>query len=117
MPAAQRNGDLNSAGAAVTSSRNVKVNSKSITINGDANSAGGVINSVPQSNVKCNGELLAVNGSKGTGHGIGIHAAGAWKTANGSSTVNAGGLPVNRTGDNDDCLHARVGGSDNVNVG
>ena len=36
MPAAQRNGDLNSAGAAVTSSRNVKVNSKSITINGDA---------------------------------------------------------------------------------
>ena len=92
--------------------------------NGDANSAGGVINSVPQSNVKCNGELLAVDGSKGTGHGIGIHAAGAWKTANGqwdtangSSTVNAGGLPVNRTGDNDDCLHARVGGSDNVNVG
>ena len=51
------------------------------------------------------------------GHGIGIHAAGAWKTANGSSTVNAGGLPVNRTGDNDDCLHARVGGSNNVNVG
>ena len=85
--------------------------------NGDANSAGGVINSVPQSNVKCNGELLAVDGSKGTGHGIGFHAAGAWKTANGSSTVNAGGLPVNRTGDNDDCLHARVGGSDNVNVG
>jgi hypothetical protein len=38
--------------------------------NGDANSAGGVINSVPQSNVKCNGELLAVDGSKGTGHGI-----------------------------------------------
>ena len=36
MPAAQRNGDLNSAGAAVTSSRNVKVNSKSITVNGDA---------------------------------------------------------------------------------
>ena len=45
------------------------------------------------------------------------NTAGAWKTANGSSTVNAGGLPVNRTGDNDDCLHARVGGSNNVNVG
>ena len=34
-----------------------------------------------------------------------------------ATTVNAGGLPVNRTGDNDDCLHARVGGSNNVNVG
>ena len=86
MPAAQRNGDLNSAGAAVTSSRNVKVNSKSITINGDA---------------------VADHAPSHTGI----------KTANGSSTVNAGGLPVNRTGDNDDCLHARVGGSNNVNVG
>ena len=36
MPAAQRNGDVNSAGAAVTSSRNVKVNGKSVTVNGDA---------------------------------------------------------------------------------
>jgi uncharacterized Zn-binding protein involved in type VI secretion len=85
--------------------------------NGDANSAGGVINSVPQSSVNCNGQLLAVNGSKGTGHGIGIHAAGAWETANGSSSVNAGGIPVNRTGDADTCLHARVGGSGNVNIG
>ena len=85
--------------------------------NGDANSAGGVINSVPQSSVNCNGQLLAVNGSKGTGHGIGIHAAGAWKTANGSSTVLVGGTPVNRTGDADTCLHARVGGSGNVNIG
>ena len=63
--------------------------------NGDANSAGGVINSVPQDTVKCNGENLAINGSKGTGHGIGIHAAGAWETANGSSTVLVGGTPVN----------------------
>ena len=85
--------------------------------NGDANSGGGVINSVPQSSVKCNGENLAVNGSKGTGHGIGIHAANAWQTANGSSTVFAGGIAVNRTGDADTCLHARVGGSGNVNIG
>ena len=85
--------------------------------NGDANSGGGVINSVPQSTVKCNGENLAVDGSKGTGHGIGIHAANAWETANGSSSVNAGGIPVNRTGDADTCLYSRVGGSDDVNVG
>ena len=85
--------------------------------NGDANSAGGVINTVPQSTVKCNSQLLAVDGSKGTGHGIGIHAAGAWQTANGSSTVNANSIPVNRTGDVDTCAHARVGGSGNVNIG
>ena len=85
--------------------------------NGDANSAGGVINSVPQSTVKCNSQLLAVDGSKGTGHGIGIHAAGAWETANGSSTVKANSIPVNRTGDVDTCTHARVGGSGNVNIG
>ena len=34
--------------------------------NGDANNAGGVINSIPQSNVFCNSELLSVDGSKGT---------------------------------------------------
>ena len=84
---------------------------------GDANSAGGVINSIPQNTVRANGSVVSVNGSKGTGHGIGIHAAGAWDTANGSSTVRRGGTPVNRTGDADTCAHARVGGSSNVNVG
>ena len=35
MPAVVRSGDINTASAAVTSSRNVNVNSKSITVNGD----------------------------------------------------------------------------------
>ena len=43
--------------------------------NGDANTGGGVINSIPQSTVFVNSKLVSVNGSKGTGHGIGIHAA------------------------------------------
>ena len=85
--------------------------------NGDANTGGGEINSIPQSTVFVNSKLVSVNGSKGTGHGIGIHAANAWDTANGSSTVFAGGIAVNRTGDADTCLHARVGGSGNVNIG
>ena len=85
--------------------------------NGDANTAGGVINSVPQTTVKCNGENLSVNGSKGTGHGIGIHAVNAWKTANGSSTVFAGGIAINRTNDADTCEHIREGGSSDVFVG
>ena len=106
--------------------------------NGDSNSAGGKINSVPQSSVKCNGELLSVNGSKGTGHGIGIHAAGAWSTANGFSSVKAegiavnhtgiktangfnqvlvGGTPVNHVGNADTCsTHTRSTGSGNVNI-
>ena len=85
--------------------------------NGDANTAGGVINSIPQSTVFVNSKLVSVNGSKGTGHGIGIHAANAWDTANGSSTVFAGGIAINRTGDADTCEHTRAGGSDDVFVG
>jgi len=85
--------------------------------NGDSNDGGGVINSIPQSTVFVNSKLVSVNGSKGTGHGIGIHAANAWDTANGSSTVFAGGIAINRTGDADTCEHTRAGGSDDVFVG
>ena len=85
--------------------------------NGDANTGGGVINSIPQSTVFVNSKLVSVNGSKGTGHGIGIHAANAWDTANGSETVFAGGIAINRTGDADSCAHPRSGGSSNVNAG
>ena len=83
----------------------------------DLNDGGGEITSIPQSTVFCNGKLLAVNGSKGTGHGVGIHAVNAWDTANGSSTVNAGGIPVNSETDADTCTHTRTGGSSNVNIG
>ena len=83
----------------------------------DANTGGGEINSIPQSTVKANDKVLAVNGSKGTGHGIGVHATNQWDTANGSSTVNAGGIPVNKEGDADTCAHTRTGGSSNVNIG
>ena len=85
--------------------------------NGDSNNGGGEINSIPQSTVFVNSKLVSVNGSKGTGHGIGIHAANAWDTANGSSTVFAGGIAINRTGDADTCTHTRAGGSDDVFVG
>ena len=85
---------------------------------GDVNTGSGAIDSIPQSTVKCNGEYLAVNGSKGTGHGVGLHAYHAWDTANGSSTVRAGGgIPVNRFGDADTCTHTRTGGSDDINIG
>ena len=85
--------------------------------NGDSNNGGGEINSIPQSTVFVNSKLVSVNGSKGTGHGIGIHAANAWDTANGSSTVFVGGIAINRTGDADTCAHTRAGGSDDVFVG
>ena len=85
--------------------------------NGDANTGGGVINSIPQSTVFVNSKLVSVNGSKGTGLGVGIPAANAGDTANGSSTVFAGGIAINRTGDADTCAHTRAGGSDDVFVG
>ena len=84
---------------------------------GDLNTGAGVITSIPQSKVFCNSKLLSVNGSKGTGHGVGIHAENAWDTANGSSTVNAGGIPVNSETDADTCGHTRTGGSGDVNIG
>ena len=84
---------------------------------GDKNTADAAITSIPQSTVKCNDKVLAVNGSSGTACGIGVHAAGVWKTANGSSTVNAGGIPVNSETDADTCTHTRTGGSSNVNIG
>ena len=83
----------------------------------DLNTGGGKITTIPQSTVFANSKVLAVNGSKGTGHGVGIHAENAWDTANGSSTVKAGGIPVNRYGDADTCTHTRTGGSSNVNIG
>ena len=86
--------------------------------NGDANTGGGVINSIPQSTVFVNSKLVSVNGSIGTGHPVGPpHSAGTWKTANGSSTVSAGGIAINRTNDADTCEHTRTGGSSDVFVG
>ena len=86
--------------------------------NGDSNDGGGVINSIPQSTVFVNSKLVSVNGSTGTGYPVGPpHSAGTWKTANGSSTVFAGGIAINRTGDADTCTHTRAGGSDDVFVG
>ena len=80
--------------------------------NGDANSAGGIGSS--SINVKANGLSVLVNGSAVSPH-PGPHVGAT--TANGSSTVNAGGIPVNRTGDADSCTHPRSGGSSNVNAG
>ena len=84
---------------------------------GDANTGGGTITTIPQSTVFANSKVLAVNGSKGTGHGVGIHAENAWDTANGSSTVKCHGIPVNSEGDADTCTHTRTGGSSDVNIG
>ena len=85
---------------------------------GDLNTGSGAITTIPQSTVFANSKVLAVNGSKGTGHGIGVHATNQWDTANGSSTVKVGGTPVNRFDDADTCVtHTRTGGSGDVNIG
>ncbi len=89
---------------------------------GDSNATGGAITSIPQSTVFANGKLVVINGSLGTSHApCNIfnpnHCAGAWSTANGNPTVTISGVPVNATGDTDTCGHPRVGGSGNVNIG
>ena len=83
----------------------------------DANTGGGTIISVPQSTVYANSKLLSVNGSSVSSHGTGLDVHPVLPTANGSDTVKAGGLGVNRTGDADSCTHTRTGGSSNVNIG
>ena len=79
----------------------------------DANNGGGTISSVLQSTVYANSKLLSVNGSSVQNHVLHVGTT----TANGSDTVKAGGLGVNRTGDADSCGHTRGGGSDDVNIG
>lgn len=82
---------------------------------GDPNTVGAVIISTNQSTVFANGILISVNDSPVAGHGLPPHASPF--TANGSSTVFAEGIPVNRQGDSDTCGHSRASGSPNVNVG
>jgi len=79
---------------------------------GDANNAGGVGSS--SVNVKANGLSVLVDGSPVTPH-PGPHSGVV--TANGSSKVKVNGIPINRTGDADSCLHTRAGGSSNVFAG
>ena len=85
----------------------------------DANTGGGKIRTIPQGSKKVyvNSKLLAIDGSKGTGHGVGIHAENAWDTAYGSLTVKCHGTPVNSETDADTCGHTRTGGSGDVNIG
>jgi uncharacterized Zn-binding protein involved in type VI secretion len=87
----------------------------------DSNNAGGVINTIVQQTVYANGLLISINNSQGTTHPPGplvpVHVQGVWSTQNGSSTVFAEGIPVNRTGDADSCGHNRIGGSPTVIAG
>ena len=83
----------------------------------DANTGGGTISSTVQSTVFANSKLVSVNGSTVTTHGTSPNVHAGVTTANGSSTVFAGGTAVNRTGDADSCGHTRAGGSSDVNVG
>jgi uncharacterized Zn-binding protein involved in type VI secretion len=85
--------------------------------NGDANNGGGTISSTAQSTVYANDKLISVNGSTVTTHGIYPNVHAGVTTANGSSTVFAGGIAINRTDDVDSCTHTRTGGSGDVFVG
>ena len=84
---------------------------------GDANTGGGTISSTAQSTVYANSKLISVNGSTVTTHGVSPNVHAGATTANGSSTVFAGGIAINRTGDLDSCTHTRTGGSGDVFVG
>ncbi len=85
----------------------------------DINTGGGVIVSIPQGSVFANGRLVSVRGSFVTPHPpcpiVPIHCAAI--TLCSSSSVYAGGIPVNRITDCDSCGHSRLTGSSNVFAG
>lgn len=80
---------------------------------GDSNSAGGAITGTPQGSVYINGVLASVNGSSVSPHppcpDSPAHCSA--KTSNGASTVFINGIPVNYAGNSDTCGHPRVAGS------
>lgn len=80
---------------------------------GDENDGGGDIASVPQSTVFINNLQASIDGSVVNGHGLDFPTA----TAGGSPTVFITNIPANRTGDEDECGHARAEGSPNVFIG
>ena len=86
---------------------------------GDSNTYPAAITDITNHKVKVNDKLVSVDGSSVADHlpvdGVNTHTSVT--TDNGSSTVKAGGLGINRTGDNDSCGHAREGGYDKVKVG
>ena len=95
-------------------------NAQRVSHSSDINtSSAGITSSVVDHKVYVNSKLVSVNGSVVADHlpvdGVNTHTS--VKTANGSSTVFAGGTAVNREEDNDTCGHARDGGSSNVNIG
>jgi hypothetical protein len=85
---------------------------------GDPNTGGGVINSIPQGTVYANNKLIAVNGSRGSGHALckdnNIHCSGNWATTGGGPTVFAENIEINNSGDPDTCGHSRATGSPDV---
>lgn len=93
MPAVQRNGDVNSAGGAVSGGvASVRINGKPVTVNGT---------------------LVLPHAPFGPPHPP--HAAAT--TTSGVGSVKAGGIPINVTGNPDTCGHPRVGGSPDVRIG
>lgn len=87
---------------------------------GDANTAGGVAQGGVGS-VRINGRAVIVDGNSVTPHPCcgqrgcpSIHCSAT--TAGGISSVKAGGIPINVTGNADTCGHPRAGGSGDVRI-
>lgn len=88
MPAVQRQGDKNDAGAAII----------------------GGLGSVRVNNLPVSVDRTAV-----VEHGKGTHASP--QTSRGNPTVKAGNVPINTAGNPDTCGHIRMGGSPDVRIG
>lgn len=95
MPPVQRQGDSNTEGGAATGGvASVRVNNKSVVVNGT-----GVSPHAPWKNASAHAPHESAT------------------TAGGVGSVRAGGIPINVDGNADTCGHARTGGSGDVRVG
>lgn len=82
----------------------------------DPNTAGGIVSSVLQDFVSCEGQLVAVDGSPVTPHFPFFPPHVGTITASGASWFTINGIPVNAEGDADSCGHARDAGSTIFNL-
>ena len=85
---------------------------KSVHRRNDPNSAGGVVNGPAQGFVFDQGREISVDGSGVSAHPPFVPPHVAPVTANGSSFVFIGGIPVNFETNADSCGHLRAQGSD-----
>jgi uncharacterized Zn-binding protein involved in type VI secretion len=85
-----------------------------VALVGTSTAGGGALLGNIDANVRINGRIPAVVGTRVASHGTGPHAAST--VTQGNAKVLVGGKPLSRAGDLTSCAHPISGGSSDVNA-